>query len=285
MEISTIIFLVILAVFVIAVIVTFNKIVKALNENIGAFSNVDVALKKRYDLIPNLVSTIEEYTNHEDKVFTEVTELREKLKERLPVSKRQKLEDKLSEVMKNVFIEVENYPEIKAGENFLALQKGLEEVEKDIEDARKHYNEATRNYNILIQTFPNNVLAKLFGFKQAEYFEVDFITRENVNVDFNSDEKNEVFCRLSSVGDFLGNESLVVRLIFPSTFFEEKDAAFLSKFFNETVPQNPREVYDSAAILHFAGHKPWTPWFSHSYLKPLWYRYAATVAEKYQMTF
>lgn len=190
MEISTIIFLVILAVFVIAVIVIFNKLVKALNENIGAFSNVDVALKKRYDLIPNLVATIEEYTTHEDKVFIEVTELREKLKERLPVSKRQKLEDKLSEVMKNVFIEVENYPEIKSGENFLALQKGLEEVEKDIEEARKHYNETTRNYNNLIQTFPNNILAKLFGFKQAEYFEVDFITRENVNVEFNSEEES-----------------------------------------------------------------------------------------------
>ena len=191
MEISTIIFLVILAVFVIAVIVIFNKLVKALNQNIGAFSNVDVALKKRYDLIPNLVATIEEYTTHEDKVFIEVTELREKLKERLPVSKRQKLEDKLSEVMKNVFIEVENYPEIKSGENFLALQNGLEEVEKDIEEARKHYNETTRNYNNLIQTFPNNILAKLFGFKQAEYFEVDFITRENVNVEFNSEESNE----------------------------------------------------------------------------------------------
>ena len=190
MEISTIIFLVILAVFVIAVIVIFNKLVKALNENIGAFSNVDVALKKRYDLIPNLVATIEEYTTHEDKIFIEVTELREKLKERLPVSKRQKLEDKLSEVMKNVFIEVENYPEIKSGENFLALQNGLEEVEKDIEEARKHYNETTRNYNILIQTFPNNILAKLFGFKQAEYFEVDFITRENVNVEFNNEEEN-----------------------------------------------------------------------------------------------
>lgn len=190
MEISTIIFLVILAVFVIAVIVIFNKLVKALNENIGAFSNVDVALKKRYDLIPNLVATIEEYTTHEDKVFIEVTELREKLKERLPVSKRQKLEDKLSEVMKNVFIEVENYPEIKSGENFLALQNGLEEVEKDIEEARKHYNETTRNYNNLIQTFPNNILAKLFGFKQAEYFEVDFITRENVNVEFNTEEES-----------------------------------------------------------------------------------------------
>ena len=190
MEISTIIFLVILAIFVIAVIVIFNKLVKALNENIGAFSNVDVALKKRYDLIPNLIATIEEYTTHEDKVFIEVTELREKLKERLPVSKRQKLEDKLSEVMKNVFIEVENYPEIKSGENFLALQNGLEEVEKDIEEARKHYNETTRNYNNLIQTFPNNILAKLFGFKQAEYFEVDFITRENVNVEFNTEEES-----------------------------------------------------------------------------------------------
>lgn len=190
MEISTIIFLVILAIFVIAVIVIFNKLVKALNQNIGAFSNVDVALKKRYDLIPNLIATIEEYTSHEDKIFIEVTELREKLKERLPVSKRQKLEDKLSEVMKNVFIEVENYPEIRSGENFLALQKGLIEIEKDIEDARKHYNEATRNYNILIQKFPNNILAKLFGFKQAEYFEVDFITRENVNVEFNNEEEN-----------------------------------------------------------------------------------------------
>ena len=116
--------------------------------------------------------------------------MKEKLKERLPVSKRQKLEDKLSEVMKNVFIEVENYPEIRSGENFLALQKGLIEIEKDIEDARKHYNEATRNYNILIQTFPNNILAKLFGFKQAEYFEVDFITRENVNVEFNTEEES-----------------------------------------------------------------------------------------------
>lgn len=190
MEISTIIFLVILAIFVIAVIVIFNKLVKALNQNIGAFSNVDVALKKRYDLIPNLIATIEEYTSHEDKIFTEVTEIREKLKERLPVSKRQKLEDKLSEVMKNVFVEVENYPEIKSGENFLALQNGLTEIEKDIEDARKHYNEATRNYNILIQKFPNNILAKLFGFKQAEYFEVDFITRENVNVEFNNEEEN-----------------------------------------------------------------------------------------------
>lgn len=190
MEISTIIFLIVLAIFVIAVIVIFNKIVKALNMNLAAFSNVDVALKKRYDLIPNLIATVEEYTTHEDKVFIEITEIREKLKETLPVSKRQKLEDKLSGEIKNVFLEVENYPEIKSGENFLSLQRGLEEVEKDIEDARKKYNEATRNYNVLIQTFPNNILAKLFGFKQAEYFEVDLLTRENVEVNFENTENN-----------------------------------------------------------------------------------------------
>lgn len=190
MEISTIIFLIVLAIFVIAVIVIFNKLVKALNMNLAAFSNVDVALKKRYDLIPNLIATVEEYTTHEDKVFIEITEIREKLKETLPVSKRQKLEDKLSGAMKNVFLEVENYPEIKSGENFLALQRGLEDVEKDIEDSRKKYNEATRNYNILIQTFPSNILAKLFGFKQAEYFEVDLLTRENVDVNFENTENN-----------------------------------------------------------------------------------------------
>ena len=190
MEISTIIFLIVLAIFVIAVIVIFNKIVKALNMNLAAFSNVDVALKKRYNLIPNLIATVEEYTTHEDKVFIEITEIREKLKETLPVSKRQKLEDKLSGEIKNVFLEVENYPEIKSGENFLSLQRGLEEVEKDIEDARKKYNEATRNYNVLIQTFPNNILAKLFGFKQAEYFEVDLLTRENVEVNFENTENN-----------------------------------------------------------------------------------------------
>ena len=190
MEISTIIFLIVLAIFVIAVIVIFNKLVRALNLNVGAFSNVDVALKKRYDLIPNLIATVEEYTTHEDKIYTEITEIREKLKETLPVSKRQKLEDKLSGAMKNVFLEVENYPEIKSGENFLALQRGLEEVEKDIEEARKKYNETTRNYNILIQSFPSNILAKLFGFKQAEYFEVDLLTRENVDVNFENTENN-----------------------------------------------------------------------------------------------
>lgn len=192
MEPTTIIFIVILAIFVIAVIVFFNKLVKALNLNREAFYNVDVALKKRFDLVPNLEATVKAYANHEEKTLKQITEIREKLQNNLSVGQRQKTEDKLSEVIKDVFITVENYPEIKASDNFIKLQKGLEEVEKDIEESRKKYNEQTRNYNILVQSFPTNVLAKIFGFKQSDYFEVDLITREqNINVSFDNEEEKE----------------------------------------------------------------------------------------------
>ena len=192
MEPTTIIFIVILAIFVIAVIVFFNKLVKALNLNREAFYNVDVALKKRFDLVPNLEATVKAYANHEEKTLKQITEIREKLQNNLSVGQRQKTEDKLSEVIKDVFITVENYPEIKASDNFIKLQKGLEEVEKDIEESRKKYNEQTRNYNILVQSFPTNVLAKIFGFKQSDYFEVDLITREqNINVSFDDEDKKE----------------------------------------------------------------------------------------------
>ncbi len=192
MEPTTIIFIVILAIFVIAVIVFFNKLVKALNLNREAFYNVDVALKKRFDLVPNLEATVKAYANHEEKTLKQITEIREKLQNNLSVGQRQKTEDKLSEVIKDVFITVENYPEIKASDNFIKLQKGLEEVEKDIEESRKKYNEQTRNYNILVQSFPTNVLAKIFGFKQSDYFEVDLITREqNINVSFDDEDKDE----------------------------------------------------------------------------------------------
>lgn len=190
MEPSTIIFLIILAIFVVAVIVFFNKLVRALNLNREAFYNVDIALKKRFDLVPNLEATVKAYETHEGKTLTQITEIREKLQNNLSVSQRQKTEDKLSEIIKNVFVTVENYPEIKAGENFMALQKGLEEVEKDIEEARKKYNEQTRNYNILVESFPTNILAKIFSFKKSDYFEVDMITREeNIKVDFNKKEE------------------------------------------------------------------------------------------------
>lgn len=184
MNLSTIIFFILLVVCVVLIIMYFNKLVTALNLNKEAFSNVDVALKKRYDLIPNLEAVVKAYAGYESETLTQITEIREKLKENLSVGQRQKVEDRLSGVIKDVFVSVENYPDLKSNQNFLEFQKGLTKVEEDIENARKYYNGATRNYNIIVQKFPTNILAKLFGFKQSDYFEVDLLTRENVQVDF-----------------------------------------------------------------------------------------------------
>lgn len=171
------------------------------------------------------------------------------------------------------------------------VQADLSEVYET--DLRGKYAAAVKDG--LMYQFPGHVADMDFGGREF-YFNSgvmllnlaqvrkDDIMRRAV-IYFNT--HNEVFGDQDVLNVVFGSKvvPLSYRYNCNSTFFEEKDAAFLSKFFNETVPQNPREVYDSAAILHFAGHKPWTPWFSHSYLKPLWYRYAAQVAEKYQMTF
>ena len=191
MELSTIIFFTILVICVILIVMYFNKLVTALNLNKEAFSNVDVALKKRYDLIPNLEAVVKAYAGYESDTLKQITEIREKLQENLSVGQRQKVEDKLSGVIKDVFVSVENYPDLKSNQNFLEFQKGLTKVEEDIENARKYYNGATRNYNIIVQKFPTNILAKLFGFKQSDYFEVDLLTRDNVQVDFGNDEPKQ----------------------------------------------------------------------------------------------
>jgi len=194
MEVSTIIFFIVLIVLVVVIVMYFNRLVTALNLNKEAFSNVDVALKKRYDLIPNLEAVVKAYAGYESDTLTQITEIREKLKETMSVGQRQKVEDKLSGLIKDVFACVENYPDLKSNQNFLEFQKGLTKVEEDIENARKYYNGATRNYNIIVQKFPTNILAKLFGFKQSDYFEVDLLTRDNVEVDFGNSEdaKEEV---------------------------------------------------------------------------------------------
>ena len=190
MEISTIIFICVLVIFVALVIYWFNKLVRALNLHREAFSNVDIALKKRFDLIPNLEETVKGYAAHEQELLTEIAEIREKLQNNLSVGKRQKVEDKLSGIIKEAMIRVEAYPELKVSQNFLELQKGLAMVEPDIEQARSFYNGTTRTYNILVQSVPTNILAKLFGFKQADYFEVDLLTRENVTVNFTDNDEN-----------------------------------------------------------------------------------------------
>lgn len=184
MNIGTIIVIVLLCLLVGYIIFVFNKIVKASNLNFEGFSNVDVALKKRYDLLPNLENIVKGYSNHEAITLENIAEIRESLSQKMTVTDRQRQEDKYSAVMKNALAIAEKYPELKASESYINLQNVLVEVEDNIEKARRDYNTTTRNFNSLIQTFPNNILASILGYKRRAFFEVDLLTREEVKIDF-----------------------------------------------------------------------------------------------------
>ncbi len=184
MGIGTIIVIILLGILVGYIIFIFNKIVKASNANFESFSNVDVALKKRFDLLPNLENIVKGFANHESVTLEKVTEMREALSQKMTVSDRQKQEDKYSALMKDVLACVENYPELKAGESFINLQNVLVKIEDDIEKTRRDYNTTTREFNNYIQKVPNNILASILGYKRRPFFEVDLLTREEVKIDF-----------------------------------------------------------------------------------------------------
>ena len=181
---GTVIVIILLIILVGYIIFVFNKIVKASNLNFEAYSNIDSILKKRFDLIPNLETVVKGYTQHEKTTLEDITAMRTKLSEKMTVSARQREEDKFSALIKDIVVSVENYPELKATENFSQFQQALVKVEEEIEMARRYYNGTTRNYNALIQKFPNNILASILGYKRRAFFEVDLLTRENVQINF-----------------------------------------------------------------------------------------------------
>lgn len=175
----TIIVSIVIAVILLYVIVVYNKIIHARNMNKEAFSNVDVALKQRYDLIPNLIETVKGYANYEGDILEKVAKLRSGTAN---INERSGLETNFTSDIKSILAIMENYPDLKANEGFIKFQDNLVKVEETIENARRYYNGTTRNYNILIQKFPNNIIAKLFGCKGTEFFEVDLVTRQTPKV-------------------------------------------------------------------------------------------------------
>lgn len=181
METSTIVFLLFLAIFIITIVIYFNKLVKALNINRQAFENVDMALKRRLDLISDLEEIISKLDGEKENILEKISKIRENLNECLSVSKRQKIEDKLSDIIKDVFYDIEYHKELKESDSFERIKNTLSEIELEIETSRKCYNEATRNYNTLVERFPTKILAKLFNFKRSNYFDIDLLTRDNVN--------------------------------------------------------------------------------------------------------
>ncbi len=150
------------------------------------WSGIDVQLKKRYDLIPNLVETVKGYAKHESGIFEKVAELRSGMMNAKTPEEVGKYEGEMRSTLKSLFAVAENYPELKANENFQSLQNSLQTVEGDLESARRYYNGTVRDLNAKIVVFPNSVIANMFGIKSRQFFEIaDAAERENVKVSFN----------------------------------------------------------------------------------------------------
>ena len=144
------------------------------------WSSIDVQLKRRSNLIPNILNAVKGYMSHEKQLLEEVTELRSKSDSANTVSDQGRAESSLSGSLMNLFAVAENYPELKANENFLDLQKQLQDIENDIQMARRYYNGTVRNNNVLIESFPSNLVANTFSFKKAEFFEIEDPNARNV---------------------------------------------------------------------------------------------------------
>jgi len=165
--------LLILAAIVFWLVLAFNSLVTLRQRAKEAWSDIDVQLKRRYDLIPNLVQTVKGYAAHEKGVFEKVTEARARAMGAKGIKEQAQAENALSATLKTLFAVAENYPDLKASVNFVELQKELADTENKIQAARRFYNGNARDLNIKIESFPANVVALVFNFKKMEFFELE----------------------------------------------------------------------------------------------------------------
>ena len=164
-------------------LVTFNGLVRRNNQVKEAFATMDVYLKKRWDLIPNLVEVVKGYAKHEKETITEIVDLRNGTYSKMSDSEKVDANTKLSDGIGRLLAIAENYPELKASENFKDLSGQLAKVEEDIANARKYYNGAVRVYNDKVQAFPSRLIAGMTGFKEKKMFEISDYEKENVKVE------------------------------------------------------------------------------------------------------
>jgi LemA protein len=155
------------------------------NQTDEAWSDIDVQLKRRYDLIPNLVETVKGYATHERQLFENVTSARANAMSAQGVAEKTKAENMLSDTLKSLFAVPENYPNLKANENFAKLQDELSDTENKIQASRRFYNGNVRDFNTKLQSFPTNTIAGMFNFKQREFFQLEQeAAKEPVKVQF-----------------------------------------------------------------------------------------------------
>jgi LemA protein len=166
------------------IVLAYNGLVRLRNRIESSWSQIDVQLQRRYDLIPNLVETVKGYASHEKGVFESVTQARANAINAQGPAQQAQSENVLTGALKSLFAVAEAYPELKANQNFLALQEELSGTEGKIAYARQFYNDTVQSYNTKIQSVPTNLIAGPFGFKEREYFEADDTSRGPVQVSF-----------------------------------------------------------------------------------------------------
>jgi len=179
-----IIFLAILIVIAVVLVGMYNSLVQLRVHCDSAWSDIDVQLKRRHDLIPNLVETVKGYAAHEKGTFENIAKFRSQAMQATTPEGKAAAENQLTGALKSLFAVAENYPELKASEQFTQLQKSLSQTEDSIQNSRSYYNQVVRDLNTTIQSFPNSILANMFGFQPRQFFEIAEADREPVAVKF-----------------------------------------------------------------------------------------------------
>ncbi len=171
------IFAIIFLVLGIFFIIQYNLLIKNRMLVQEAKSGIDVQLKRRYDLIPKLVDTVQGYKEYEGSLLKNIAKIRTSLLESKDIKENISNENELSRSLKNIFAVAENYPDLKANQNFLQLQSSLSEIEDQLQMARRYYNGTVRDYNVSTQVFPSNIVANLFNFKEESFFDIEYATQ------------------------------------------------------------------------------------------------------------
>ena len=179
-----IILLVVIFLIIVFVIATYNGLIQLRVRADNAWSDIDVQLKRRHDLIPNLVETVKGYAAHEKGTFENIAKYRNAAMAATTPDAKMQAEGSLTIALRGLLAVAENYPQLQANTEFMSLQNALKEVEDSLQNARRYYNAVVRDLNTRIQTFPNNMLAGMFGFTPRPFFEIDAADRANVQVKF-----------------------------------------------------------------------------------------------------
>lgn len=178
------ILLVLVVIIALILVYYYNKLVSLRNFSESSWSDIDVQLKRRWDLVPNLVEIVKGYASHEKETFEKVVEARSRAMNAGSVEEHAKAENMLSGTLKSLFALSEAYPDLKANLNFVELQNSINAIENDIQLARRYYNAVVRDLNTMCESFPSVLAAKMFGFSKKQYFEMDVSEKENVKISF-----------------------------------------------------------------------------------------------------